>query len=128
MPRDIEPGRLTLRSRVDASQGSDEPHRSPWRVPELVSEFRARLRTAAPEGPDLMDSRLLTVTLHMVHRDYGLSTAQVRTAMDQFFDHRLAKSYVNVSPVQHFLAFLKEYIYQQPDFRDVSALLDEGDT
>lgn len=117
MPKDIEPGRLAPSPSVD---NSDDPHGKPpdpWNVPGLVNEFRQRLLAAFPHGPDLMDSRSLTVILHMVRREYGLTATQVRTAMDQFFRHRLATSYDKVSPTHHFLAFLKDYIFEQPKFR-----------
>lgn len=125
MADDLEPGRLkpiakkpakrTLFNKPDKYHRLTQP-REEWGIPHLVKEFGIRYQHAFPESVYVVEGRKLSSTLAMAQRDYGLSVVQLMTAIEQFFDHRSKGVPDNVSPTRVFLAYLKEYIRQQPGY------------
>lgn len=123
MADDLEPGRLKpatgkptkrpLFNRPDKYHRLNQP-REEWGIPHLVKEFEIRSQHAFPDSIYVPEGRRLSTTLAMAQRDYGLTVTQILTAMDQFFTHRSSGVPDHVSPTRHFLAYLKEYIRQQP--------------
>ena len=129
MADDLEPGRLKppapkqpkrkLFKMPDKYHRATQP-REEWGIPHLVKEFEIRSQHAFPDSIYVTEGKTLSVTLSMAQRDYGLSVNQLLTAMEQFFTHRADKAPDDVSPTRLFLAYLKEYIRQQPDFGNAS--------
>jgi len=123
MADDIEPGRLKpkpgkptkrpLFKKPDKYHRLNQP-REEWGIPHLVKEFEIRSQHAFPDSIYVPEGRRLSTTLAMAQRDFGLTVTQILTAMDQFFTHHSSGTPDHVSPTRHFLAYLKEYIRQQP--------------
>jgi len=129
MADDLEPGRLkppapkkpkrTLFKMPDKYHRFTQP-REEWGIPHLVKEFGIRYQHAFPESIYVVEGKSLSSTLAMAQRDHGLSINQLLTAIEQFFEHHTDRVPDNASPTRYFLAYLKRYIRQQPDFGNAS--------
>ena len=138
MADDLEPGRLKPKPpekprraplKVDKYHRLTQP-REEWGVPHVVKEFGIRYQHAFPESIYVVEGKSLSVMLNWCASHFGLTVPQMMTALDQFFDHHASKVPDDKSPTRYFLQYLKDYIRQQPEFKNVdfdSATL-EGDS
>jgi hypothetical protein len=134
---DIEPGRLkppspekpkrSLFKKPDKYHRVTQPRES-WGVSHVVKEFEIRSLQTFPNSVYVPEGRLLSATLSMAKRDYGISVEQMLTAIDQFFTHRAKNVPQDTSPSRHFLAYLKTYIEQQPGIGTVDLDPEKFDT
>ena len=90
--------------------------REEWGIPHLVKEFNIRYQHAFPASIYIVEGKSLSSALATAKHDHGLSVQQLLTAMEQFFEHRTDTVPDDVSPTRYFLAYLKDYIQQQPDY------------
>lgn len=127
MADDLEPGRLKPTTpkkprraplKVDKYHRITQP-REEWGVPHVVKEFGIRYQHAFPQSIYLVEGKSLSVMLNWCASHFGLTVPQMLTAVDQFFEHHASEVPDNASPTRYFLQYLKDYIRQQPDFKNV---------
>lgn len=133
MADDLPPGRISppkpdapkqrLFTKVDKYHRLTQP-REEWGIAHLVKEFGIRSQHAFPDSIYVVEGRQLSSVLAMAQRDYGLSVTQLMTAMEQFFEHHAKGVPDHTSPTRYFLAYLKDYIRQQPGYGNATL---EGD-